>query len=61
MERVPFENTSTTIARHEVQLPLYYIHFKIAQIKDLVHLNILLTQYWARLKLNSYPFFWGKK
>ena len=25
----------TKIARHEVQLPLYYIHFEIAQIQDL--------------------------
>ena len=31
----------TKIAWHEVQLPLYYIHFKIAQ-KDLVSSNILL-------------------
>ena len=49
------------ILRHEVQLPLYYIHFKIAQIEDLVHSNVLLTQYWARLKFNSYPIFWGEK
>ena len=26
----------TKIARHEIQLPLYYIHFEIAQIQDLV-------------------------
>ena len=32
----------TKIARHEVQLPLYYIHFEIAQIQDLVSSNILL-------------------
>ena len=43
----------TKIARHEVQLPLYYIHFKIAQIQDWVTSNILLMQYWAGLKLNS--------
>ena len=35
----------TKIARHEVRLPLYYIHFEIAQIQDLVSSNILLTQY----------------
>ena len=40
------------IARHEVQLPLYYIHFEIVQIQDLVSSNILLKQYWAGLKLN---------
>ena len=38
---------SISIARHEVQLPLYYIHFEIAQIQDLVNSNILLMQYWA--------------
>ena len=43
----------TKIAWHEVQLPLYYIHFEIAQIQDLVSSNILLMQYWAGLKLNS--------
>ena len=43
----------TKIARHEVQLPLYYIHFEIVQIQDLVSSNILLMQYWAGLKLNS--------
>ena len=46
--------------RHEVQLPLYYIHFKIAQILDLVSSNILLMQYWAGLILNS-SIFWGEK
>ena len=50
----------TKIARHEVQLPLYYIHFEIAQIHDLVSSNILLTQYKAGLKLNS-SIFWGEK
>ena len=50
----------TKIARHEVQLPLYYIHFQITQIKDLVRSNILLMQYWAGLKLNSSIFGWGK-
>ena len=49
----------TKIARHEVQLPLYYIHFEIAQIQDLVNSNILLMQYWAGLKLNSFLFFGG--
>ena len=43
----------TKIARHEVQLPLYYIHFEIAQIQDLISSNILLMQYWTGLKLNS--------
>ena len=50
----------TKIARHEVQLPLYYIHFQITQIKDLVRSNILLMQYWAGLKLNS-SIFGGEK
>ena len=50
----------TKIARHEVQLPLYYIHFEIAQIQDLVTSNILLMQYWAGLKLNLSTF-WGEK
>ena len=50
----------TKIARHEVQLPLYYIHSGITQIQDLVNSNILLMQYWAGLKLNS-SFFLGKK
>ena len=39
----------TKITRHEVQLPLYYIHFEIAQKQDLVSSNILLMQYWAGL------------
>ena len=50
----------TKIARHEVQLPLYYIHFEIAQIQDLVSSNILLMQYWAGQKFNS-SFFGGQK
>ena len=50
----------TKIARHEVQLPLYYIHFEIAQIQDLVSSNMLLMQYWAGLKLNS-CIFWKEK
>ena len=50
----------TKIARHEVQLPLYYIHFEIAQIQDLVSSNILFIQYWAGLKLNS-SIFWEEK
>ena len=43
----------TKIAQYKVQLPLYYIHFEIAQVQDLVSSNILLMQYWASLKLNS--------
>ena len=39
---------------------LYYIHFEITQIQDLVSSKILLMQYWAGLKLNSF-IFWGKK
>ena len=46
-------------ARHEVQLPLYYIHFEIAQIQDSVSLNTLLMQYWANFKLNSSIFLGG--
>ena len=51
----------TKIARHEVQLPLYYIHFEITQIQDLVSSNILLMQDWAGLKLNSSIFGEEKK
>ena len=43
----------TKIVRHEVQLPVYYIHFKIAQIQDSVSSNMLLMQNWTSLKLNS--------
>ena len=50
----------TKITWHKVQLPLYYIHFEIAQVQDLVSSNILLMQYWASLKLNS-SIFWGEK
>ena len=50
----------TTIAWHKVQLPLYYFHFEITQVQDLVSSNILLMQYWASLKLNS-SIFWGEK
>ena len=50
--------TKTKIARHEVWLLPYYIHFEIAQIQDLVSSNISLIQYWAGLKLNS-SIFWG--
>ena len=49
----------TKITQHEVQLPLYYIHFEIAQIQDLVSQNILLMQYWASLK--TYPSLGEKK
>ena len=50
----------TKIARHEVQLSLYYSNFEIAQILDLVSSNILLMHYWTSLKLNSSIFFfWG--
>ena len=52
--------SQTKIARHKVQLPLYYIHFEIAQVQDLVSSNILLMQYWASLKLNS-SIFGGEK
>ena len=61
--QVQFEITSirfqTKIAQHDVQLPLYYIHFEIAQIQDLVSSNILLMQYWAGLKIH--PSLGGKK
>ena len=50
----------TKIAWHKVQLPLYYIHFEIAQIQDLISSNILLMQYWASLKLNSSIFRGGE-
>ena len=49
----------TKIAQHEVQLPLYYIHFEIAQIQDLVSSNILLIQYWAGLKIKFIHFLGG--
>ena len=62
--QVQFEITSirfwTKSAQHEVQLPLYYIHFEIAQIQDLVSSIILLMQYWTGLKLSS-SIFWGEK
>ena len=32
----------TKIAQQEVQLPLYYIHFEIAHVQDLVSSNMLL-------------------
>ena len=54
------EWSQTKIAQHEVQLPLYYIHFEIIQIQDLVSSYILLIQYWAGLKLNS-SIFGGEK
>ena len=50
----------TKIAWHKVQLPLYYFHFQIAQVQDLVSSNILLMQYWASLILNS-SIFWREK
>ena len=50
----------TKIVWQEVQLPLYYIHFEITRIQELVSSNILLMQYWAGLKLNS-SIFWGEK
>ena len=37
----------TKIAIHSVQLPLYQIHFEIAQIKDLANSNILLMHNWG--------------
>ena len=43
----------TKIAGHQVQSPLYYVHFEITQIQDLGSSNILLMQYWASLKLNQ--------
>ena len=49
----------TKIAQHEVQLPLYYIHFEITQIQDLVSSNILLIQYWAGLKIKFIHFLGG--
>ena len=55
-----WNHNQTKIALHSVQLPLYYIHFEIAQIQDLVSSNILLIQYWAGLKLNS-SIFWEEK
>ena len=53
---IELSGVETKIARHEVQLPLYYIHFEITQIQDLVSSNILLMQYWAGSKLNSSSF-----
>ena len=47
----------TKIARHAVQLPLYYIHFEVP-IKNLVSSNILLMQY--RVGLKIHPSFGGK-
>ena len=50
----------TKIARYEVQLPLYYMHFEITQIQDLVRSSISLMQCWAGLKSN-HPYFWDFK
>lgn len=47
--RVQFE-FQTKIARHGVQLPLYYIHFEITQIQDLINSVILLMQYFVDAK-----------
>ena len=47
----------TKIARHEVQLPLYYIHFEIAQTQDLVSSNILLS----RSEIKFMSIFLGEK
>ena len=36
----------TKIAQHEVQLPLYYIHFEIAQIQDFKYfVTTILSQF----------------
>ena len=42
---IELSGVETKIARHEVQLPLYHIHFEIAQIQDLVSSYILFMQY----------------
>ena len=36
----------TKIAWHKVQLPLYYIHFEIVQIQDLVSLKLNSSIFW---------------
>ena len=51
-----WNHNQTKIALHSVQLPLYYIHFEIAQIQDLVSSNISLMKHLAGLKLNSFIF-----
>ena len=42
----------TKIARNKVQLPLYYIHFEITQIEDLVSSNVLsdVVLSWSEIK-----------
>ena len=44
----------TKIARHEVQLPLYYIHFEIAQIQDLV--KYFIDAVLSRFEIKFIPF-----
>ena len=49
----------TKIARHEVQLPLYYIHFEISQIQDLVSSNIFIDAVLSQFEIKFIHFFWG--
>ena len=44
----------TKIAGHEVQLPLYYIHFEIAQIQDLV--KYFIDAVLSRFEIKFIPF-----
>ena len=44
----------TKIAWHEVQLPLYYIHFEIAQIQDLV--KYFIDAVLSRFEIKFIPF-----
>ena len=48
----------TKIARHEVQLPLYYIHFEIAQIQDLV--KYFIDAVLSRFEIKFIHFWRGK-
>ena len=49
----------TKIARHEVQLPLYYIHFEISQIQDLVSSNIFIDAVLSQFEIKFIHFFLG--
>ena len=48
----------TKIAWHEVQLPLYYIHFEIAQIQDLV--KYFIDAVLSRFEIKFIHFLGGK-
>ena len=50
----------TKIAQHEVQLPLYYIHFEITQILGLGQFKYFIDPVLSPFKI-KFIHFWGKK